>query len=371
MARKKKHEEHENHERWLVSYADFITLLFAFFVVMYSVSSVNDGKYRVLSDAIIAAFRSSTKSIVPIQIGKDAKTPETKSLSARLTPALIAVPSMPIPNLPKSGAKGTGKALKRMADKIKNSMAWLVEEDLIAVRQTDNWLEIEIKSSILFLRGSAKLQSQSEPILQEIARILADFPHPIRVEGFTDNTPITTVAFPSNWELSAGRAATVVHLFTKNDINPLRLSAVGYGEFRPIAENTTDEGRQKNRRVVLVVMKDEEAETLRDQEQAAAPVEDNLISFREVPASPVSPEESIISQSNAPQTVDPAAPDATIKQTDNHVPIDVMSREVTEVGRFPVIAPPIKLAPLFGQNSAASRMEASTRPNTATQGNSP
>lgn len=357
MARKKKHPEHVNHERWLVSYADFITLLFAFFVVMYSVSSVNEGKYRVLSDAMIAAFRSSTKSMAPIQIGKDAKTPESKSLSARLTPALLAVPSMPLPNVPKDGAKGTGKAMKRMAEKIKKAMAWLVEEDLIAVRQTENWLEIEIKSSILFVPGSAKLQSQSEPILQEIATILADFPHPIRVEGFTDNTPINTVAFPSNWELSTGRAATVVHLFMKGGIDPLRLSAVGYAEFRPIAENATSEGRQKNRRVVLVVLKDEAAQLLRDERRTPEPVGDNLISFREVPPSKVLPDA-------VPKENKTIAPDvATVKNTPTPkgVPVDVMSRDVTEVGRFPVIAPPIKLAPPFAIHTSANDLEATSR----------
>lgn len=348
MARKKKHEEHVNHERWLVSYADFITLLFAFFVVMYSISSVNEGKYRVLSDAIVAAFQSPSKSMQPIQVGKEAKSPESKNLKARPIPALLAVPHMPLPDVSKDGAKGTGKAMKRMAEKIKKAMAWLIEDDLIAVRQDESWLEIEIKSNILFVGGSAKLQAPSVPILVEIARILADFPHPIRVEGFTDNTPIKTPIFPSNWELSAGRSAAVVHLFTKNSIDPLRLSAVGYGEFRPIADNATSEGRQKNRRVVLVVLKDEDAQRLREASQnmnpltVDVPTSESLIQFREAPI----PDAPIQDEKNEPAT---KALDVEIRQDvaipKPDEPIDVMSREVTEVGRFPIIAPPIKLTP--------------------------
>ena len=276
MARKKKHEEHENHERWLISYADFITLLFAFFVVMYSVSSINEGKYRVLSDALIASFRSSARSVEPIQVGelsKSSKVPglikgvvDQKGSDHQYDKKSISPFKMEKPNTgfkgesspPDSGdnlAKQRAKeAIDKMAEALEKSMSKLIQQDLIAVRRNDLWVEVEIKTSILFPSGSATLQDVALPILGEIANILKDFPNPIRVEGFTDSVPINTVAYPSNWELSAGRAASVVHLFTKAGVDPQRMAAIGFGEFRPIADNTTPEGRNKNRRVVVLIL---------------------------------------------------------------------------------------------------------------------
>jgi chemotaxis protein MotB len=284
MARKKKHEEHENHERWLISYADFITLLFAFFVVMYSVSSVNEGKYRVLSDSLVAAFRSSARSVEPIQVGelsKSSKQPgmikglidqsgnmhkfENKTLSpfkTENTNTGFKGESMPPDsgdNLAKRRARET---IYKMANAIEKSMSKLIQQDLVAVRRNDLWVEVEIKTSILFPSGSAMLQPEALPILSEIADILKDFPNPIHVEGFTDSVPINTVAFPSNWELSAGRAASVVHLFTKDGVEPRRMAAIGLGEYRPIADNSTAEGRNKNRRVVLLIMESASADKM-------------------------------------------------------------------------------------------------------------
>jgi chemotaxis protein MotB len=282
MARKKKHEEHENHERWLISYADFITLLFAFFVVMYSVSSVNEGKYRVLSDALVAAFRSSSRSMEPIQVGelsKSSKQPglikalvdqggspheyDRKSISPFKQEKLFGGSkgeSYP-PDTGENAAKRAGReAIDKMANELEKSMSKLIQQDLIAVRRNNLWVEVEIKTSILFPSGSAMLQKDALPVLREIARILKNFPNPIRVEGFTDSVPINTVAFPSNWELSAGRAATVVHLFTKEGVEPQRMAAIGFGEYRPVADNSTPEGRNKNRRVVILILESANAE---------------------------------------------------------------------------------------------------------------
>ena len=276
MARKKQNEEHENHERWLISYADFITLLFAFFVVMYSVSSVNEGKYRVLSDALVAAFRSSSRSMEPIQVGELSKTSkqpgmikglvdqgstnhqyDRKSLSPFNMHHIdtgFKGESSP-PDGSDNAAKGEGKAaIRKMADELEKAMSNLIKKDLIAVRRNDLWVEVEIKTSILFPSGSASLQHEALPVLSQIAKILKDFPNPIRVEGFTDSVPINTKAFPSNWELSAGRAASVVHLFTGEGIEPKRMAAVGFGEYRPIADNSTPDGRNKNRRVVILIL---------------------------------------------------------------------------------------------------------------------
>lgn len=283
MARKQKHEEHENHERWLISYADFITLLFAFFVVMYAVSSVNEGKYRVLSDSLVAAFRSSARSMEPIQVGelsKSAKQPglvkglvdqggSLKKYEERMLTPFNDSKATTSHNQGESfnegtaeGNKGGTEAIRRMADELEKAMSSLIQQDLIAVRRNDLWVEVEIKTSILFPSGSSKLQQEALPILSEIAKILKDFPNPIRVEGFTDSVPINTVAFPSNWELSAGRAASVVHLFTKQGVEPRRMASIGYGEYRPIADNSNAEGRNKNRRVVIVILESASAERI-------------------------------------------------------------------------------------------------------------
>lgn len=282
MARKQKHEEHENHERWLISYADFITLLFAFFVVMYSVSSVNEGKYRVLSDSLVAAFRSSARSMEPIQVGELSKSSKQPGLikglvdqggsmsnfnERAITPfnedrAKIPSGGQEVSGNEVSGKKNSGgtAAIKQMADELEKAMSSLISQDLIAVRRNDLWVEVEIKTSILFSSGSAQLEKNALPVLSEIARILKNFPNPIRVEGFTDSVPINTLAYPSNWELSAGRSASVVHLFTREGVDPRNMASIGYGEYRPIADNSTAEGRNKNRRIVIVILESASAE---------------------------------------------------------------------------------------------------------------
>ena len=272
MSRKKRSEEHENHERWLVSYADFITLLFAFFVVMYSISSVNEGKYRVLSDSIVAAFRDPARSLQPIQVGDLARTPARSDTVIDRSRPVIDLFTLPLPILPEERSaperaqqlpesrqdaaqqSGIDQASQDLADSIEAAMAELVDEGLIQVRRDKRWIEVEINTSILFTSGSAQLSGQAQPVLRELAGKLQPLSNIIHVEGFTDNVPINNFEFISNWELSAARAASVVHLFTRLGIDPQRLAAVGYGEYRPVASNDTPEGRARNRRVVLVIM---------------------------------------------------------------------------------------------------------------------
>lgn len=270
MARKKRIEEHENHERWLVSYADFITLLFAFFVVMYSISSVNEGKYRVLSDSIVAAFRDPARSLQPIQIGDLMRSPLQSDEQFDQEMPVIQLFKVPVPDnpvqqraeekvephsmAPESGVQQLDEAAQQLADSIEAAMSELVDEGLIDVRRDKRWIEVEIKSSILFSSGSADLSSQAQPVLRQLADKLKSLDNIVHVEGFTDNVPISNFEFLSNWELSAARAASVVRLFARLGIEPQRMAAIGYGEFRPIDGNDTAEGRAKNRRVVLVIM---------------------------------------------------------------------------------------------------------------------
>ena len=255
MARRKKHEEHENHERWLVSYADFITLLFAFFVVMYSISAVNEGKYRVLSQTLKAVFSEPARSENPIQIGEISRGvgEESSSPGEPLEPEYqIELPE--VPNQPPPANAEDVKTINDLSQQFSTALSDLIDSEDVSIKQGDDWLELEIKSRVLFESGEARLERAAVPIIGEIADILQSSANPIQVEGFTDNNPINTPRFPSNWELSAARAASVVHLLDRYGVQPQRMSASGFGEHRPIADNSTEEGRQKNRRVVLVVL---------------------------------------------------------------------------------------------------------------------
>ncbi|MES9898395.1 MAG: flagellar motor protein MotD [Sedimenticola sp.] len=255
MARRKREEEHENYERWLVSYADFITLLFAFFVVMYSISSVNDGKYRVLSDTLTDAFQTSAQSAEPIQVGEEIKSivpikgdfaPSAGEVEP--PPEEVVEPEVDEPY------EAPLMILPEIENALNQSLSQFVDQDLVNVTQTDKGIEVEMKSKMLFGLGSSNLSREALNALRDVAKIVKPLPNRIHVEGHTDNLPIRTIVFPSNWELSAARAASVVHFFGKLGVKPSRMAAIGYGEFQPLADNATEAGKQKNRRVAIIIM---------------------------------------------------------------------------------------------------------------------
>ena len=275
---RKKHEEHGNHEAWAIPYGDLMTLLLAFFVVMYAISSVNAGKYRVLSDSLFAAFRGAPRSMQPIQVGEkqvgtgaDMNTTIVQQAvldgkaQSRLAPVPVAV------GLTKSGGAGNSPvagtlppqaaaaaaALTRVADEVARAMDQLVRKDMVTVRRSDFWIEVEMRTDILFPSGSARLADDAETIIERLGGVLAPFPNPIRVEGHTDNKPIKTAVFYSNWELSAARAGSVVRVLSTHGVAPERLAVIGYGEQRPLKANDTAEGRNANRRVVVVILSTE------------------------------------------------------------------------------------------------------------------
>jgi chemotaxis protein MotB len=269
MARKPAHEDHVNHEAWAIPYGDLVTLLLAFFVVMYAVSSLNEGKYRVLSDALSVALGGPPKSLQPIQIGDQTqkgheaeKSPLASQVQGFEQPkARIATP---VPARQRDGTRGT-QTLEQarqeadfaaITDAIEQALKDLIEASVVTLRRSEQGLEIEINTDILFSSGVATVSASSQPVLQRLAEILAPFPQSLRIEGHTDDRPIATRVFPSNWELSAARAASVVHLFSGHGVDPLRMTVVGYGEHRSVADNLTPEGRNRNRRVVVVVMAD-------------------------------------------------------------------------------------------------------------------
>ncbi len=245
--RRRREEEHENHERWLVSYADFITLLFAFFVVMYAISSVNEGKYKVLSTSLVSAFKNAPH----VPAGQPIAVIEGAPI---LPPKPIARPER-APDTPPVDAKKVEQRAKmrNVADDIMQALQPLVAQGKVRLLETSRGVTIEINDSILFPLGQARLQAESANALQAVAAVLASSDFPITIEGHTDNVPIATAQFPSNWELSAMRATTVLRLFNDAGVGAERLTAIGYGDTRPLETNTTTEGRARNRRVSILI----------------------------------------------------------------------------------------------------------------------
>lgn len=239
--RQRREEEPDNHDRWLVSYADFITLLFAFFVVMYAISSVNEGKYKVLSNALTNAFKNTTGVTggQPIAVIQGA-------------PPVVSPPALKVDKVEQLKQYDRNK-MRNVASNIMEALQPLVAQGKVKLLETSRGVTIEINDSILFPVGQAKLQAPSANALASVAQVLANTSYPVTIEGHTDNVPISTPVFPSNWELSAMRATTVLRLFNDNGVSAERLTAIGYGDTRPVETNTTPEGRGRNRRVNILI----------------------------------------------------------------------------------------------------------------------
>jgi chemotaxis protein MotB len=232
---KKKHEEHENMERWLVSYADFITLLFAFFVVMYSVSSVNEGKYRVLSDSLSSSF-SKTKAVGDLSL---MNLPVSKN--------------QPIVVKEKPKSQDNARSYLKAANAISTAKV----PKGVKVTSTERGLSIRIADETLFGSGSSAISPQIQEFLDLIVGLVRDLPNSIAVEGHTDDQPISTAAFPSNWDLSTGRANALIRYFTEHHhLRAERFSSAGFAGTRPIETNATAEGQASNRRVELIVLRE-------------------------------------------------------------------------------------------------------------------
>ncbi len=243
MRRRRRPEpEGPNKERWLVSYSDFVTVLFGFFVLMYAMSAVDEGQYQRISDQLRGVFSGTPRTIDPIQIGETIPLDE--------------------PSPEKSpGEEMAG--LRELSDQLSSRLSGLMDEGEITLRQGDDWIELTLSDELLFEAATSLPGDRAFEILADIAALLEGSGNAIRVEGFTDNLPIRTEQFPSNWELSAARAAAVVRVLEQAGIASERLSAVGYGENHPVARNDTPRGRQANRRVVLLVSASEDAGVMR------------------------------------------------------------------------------------------------------------
>jgi len=237
MARRSKRIEHDNHDRWMISYADFVTLLFAFFVVMYAISSVNEEKYRTFSDSLNIAFTHHPDAV---------------------------------PAAPQSGQFGTlvdrrtarlGEQQRKIQERMKNLagglsqvMASLIGQRAVSISQTRRGVVIDISASTLFRTGEAALQPGALDVLRQVAVVLSKEDLSIEVEGHSDDMPISTTQFPSNWELSSARASSVARLLIDNGVSAKRLAVVGLASNQPLVPNDSPENRARNRRVTVTII---------------------------------------------------------------------------------------------------------------------
>lgn len=242
-------ETHENHERWLVSYADFITLLFAFFVVMYATSSLNEGKYKILSNSLVSAFKSTSS-----QTGTDEARIPVSLIKTEPDGAMIKIMEKENGETRQAERIERKETMQSMAKDILRALSPLIEDGSVTVTQSAIGITVEINASVLFSPGEALLAENSIEALRAVATVIQEHNHEIHVEGHTDNIPIQTVNFPSNWELSTARASSVIRLFIENGVDAARLTAIGYGENRPVDSNETSEGRKRNRRVSIMIL---------------------------------------------------------------------------------------------------------------------
>ena len=232
---KRKHEEHENHERWLVSYADFITLLFAFFVVMYSVSALNEGKFRTVSESIKAALHPVAHQ-------------EASSLAFNIGQSRPSLRSPAVPGSKEVAVRHLRELVKSMQSSSQFALIHMLEKE-------DGDIVITIPDHVLFNSGEASIKPEALPFLKGMATALLELDRHVRVEGHTDNVPIRTAQFPSNWELSASRGVMVVRVLSElYSVPASNLAVMGFADTRPVTPNLTPEQRAKNRRVEVVIM---------------------------------------------------------------------------------------------------------------------
>ncbi|BFU91017.1 MAG: flagellar motor protein MotD [Nitrospira sp.] len=268
---KHKHEEHENHERWLVSYADFITLLFAFFVVMYSISSVNIGKYRTVSESIKAALnplanQSGANQIISVGEAKLA-------LQGRN---------------PTDAKEVTIRRIRQLAQVIKDKQLKDMVAFVTIVQTINGDIVITIPDRLLFNSGEAAVRTEALPFLEELGGVILEMNRHARVEGHTDDVPIRTAQFPSNWELSAARAVMVVRVLSELYGVPAdHLAAVGHADTRPVTANSDAEQRAKNRRVEVVILEQAPAAPILQSGDESEPSEQSAEDMPQNPSQPV------------------------------------------------------------------------------------
>ncbi|MGA7180208.1 MAG: flagellar motor protein MotD [Thiobacillaceae bacterium] len=234
------HESQESHERWLISYADFITLLFAFFVVMYAISSVNETKYKKVSGALENAFSGP--------VPKSTENQSSGKTNSSANPSLEQVARA------LAEQRRQQEKMSEVAKDLTRALGPLISQGKVNISRNARGVKVDISDSVLFAQGQAQLNAASIGLLESLSSVIKDKAVRLEVGGHTDDVPIHNPNFPSNWELSAMRASRVVRLFRDNGVDEYRMTAVGYGSTRPVLPNDTAAARTRNRRVTLMIL---------------------------------------------------------------------------------------------------------------------
>lgn len=252
--------EHDNVDRWLVSYADYMTLLFALFVVLYAMAMVNEKQFESITQSLGRVFQANEElpknkghgdDILPVNSSKTNKRLYGDGILEEAGPELVEGKNQ-LSNIKDSQV---GTDLTSLEKQLHTALYDIVESGYAKLQIDGDWLEIELNSGLLFPSGSASPTNSAKAIMGAIYDVIGDVSNFVRIRGYTDNQPIDTEIFSSNWELSVARATAILTLLEQMNMDPARMAIEGYGEYYPIADNNTAQGRAKNRRVVIAISK--------------------------------------------------------------------------------------------------------------------
>ena len=377
-------EKPPNHERWIISYADFVTLLLATFVVMYAVSTINSSKFQEMAESFSTAFMGRTTTLNDSGFGAANKGPFNFMPNPVHLPVItreVMVKDAPPalrqeetkgdanhPNdhgqfLPRGGAETQSEAKNNpesaiqneVAERVQNldaafeqlnkSLAELIRKGQVNVSLQSLGVVIDINETLLFNSGKAELMPAALPVIDQIAKILADLRYQIQVNGFTDNVPIHNPQFDSNWDLSATRAISVVKRFVAEGIDPTLLVGAGFGEYHPVQPNNTVAGRSANRRVSIVVVS-----PLEGTDPARSRLVGSGVEHSESTTPAAAPAAAAPAPVASPAPVAPPSPaPATGKAPATAAPISTSpapaAAKASATAKAPATAPPMPLVP--------------------------
>lgn len=273
-----RHQENEQEplDRWLVSYADYVTLMFALFVVLYSIAIHKEEQYKTISETLSQVFDKPVDKQTGVT-GEAVLTDNQPRSDYQQFGASLEVPSGPeivadAKEQPVLEKPQFGNPLVSLQQQLTQSLANLIEKGVAKVESDEDWLTIQLNSGLLFPSGSASPIASADIVLKEIVTLLNQTNNVIRVRGYTDNEAIHNEIFDSNWELSMARAMAVLRRLQALGVNPERMAAEGYGQYSPFADNSTSAGRTENRKVVIAVSKlSAQVPEVADAQQTAMP----------------------------------------------------------------------------------------------------